>query len=74
MENVYLLTPNGDEYTKAETTFDALSDLADGTYYVVLEVLLSGNCDPNAPQNSYRYEDVFCLIVGENKAEITINP
>lgn len=74
VENVYLLTPNGDEYTKAETTFDALSDLADGTYYVVLEVLLSGNCDPDAPQNSYRYEDVFCLIVGENKAEITINP
>ncbi len=65
VENVYLLTPNADTYTKSETTFDALSNLADGTYYVVLEVLLSGNCDPDAPQNSYRYEDVFCLAVGE---------
>lgn len=63
VEKVYLLTPNDDTYTKSETTFDALSNLADGTYYVVLEVLLSGNCDPDAPQNSYRYEDVFCLVV-----------
>ena len=66
VEKVYLLTPNDDTYTKSETTFDALSNLADGTYYVVLEVLLSGNCDPNAPQNSYRYEDVFCLVVGDD--------
>ena len=66
VEKVYLLTPNDDTYTKSETTFDALSNLADGTYYVVLEVLLSGNCDPDAPQNSYRYEDVFCLVVGDD--------
>ena len=66
VENVYLLTPNGDTYAKSETTFDALSNLEDGTYYVVLEVLLSGNCDPDAPQNSYRYEDVFCLVVGDD--------
>ncbi len=65
VEKVYLLTPNGNEYTKTESTFDALSNLSDGTYYVVLEVLLSGNCDPDAPQHSYRYEDVFCLVVGE---------
>lgn len=67
VENVYLFTPNGDMYTKSVTTFDALSNLADGTYYVALNVLLSGNCDPDAPQNSYRYEDVFCLIVGEEE-------
>ena len=66
VEKVYLLTPNDDTYTKSETTFDALSNLADGTYYVVLEVLLSGNCDPDAPQNSYRYEDIFCLVVGDD--------
>ena len=64
VENVYLFTPNGDMYTKSVTTFDALSNLADGTYYVALNVLLSGNCDPDAPQNSYRYEDIFCLVVG----------
>ena len=68
VEKVYLLTPNDDTYTKSETTFDALSNLADGTYYVVLEVLLSGNCDPDAPQNSYRYEDVFRLVVGEEES------
>ncbi len=64
VENVFLYTPSGDGYTKSETSFDALSSLADRTYYVVLEVLLSGNCDPDAPQNSYRYEDIFCLVVG----------
>ena len=71
VEKVYLLTPNDDTYIKSETTFDALSNLADGTYYVVLEVLLSGNCDPDAPQNSYRYEDVFCLVVGEDDKPVT---
>ena len=71
-EKVYLLTPNDDTYIKSETTFDALSNLADGTYYVVLEVLLSGNCDPDAPQNSYRYEDVFCLVVGEDNEPVNI--
>ena len=71
VEKVYLLTPNDDTYTKSETTFDALSNLADGRHYVVLEVLLSGNCDPDAPQNSYRYEDVFCLVVGEDDKPAT---
>lgn len=65
VENVYLFTPNGETYTKSETSFDALSNLTDGTYYVAFEVLLSGNCDPDAPQNSYRYEDIFCLVVEE---------
>ena len=64
VENVYLLTPNGDTYAKSETTFDALSNLEYGTYYVAFEVLLSGNCDPDAPQNSSRYQDIFCLVVG----------
>lgn len=66
VENVFLYTPNGDGYTKSETTFDALSNLEDGTYYVAFDVLLSGNCDPEAPQNSYRYEDVFCLVVSND--------
>ncbi len=64
VEKVYLLTPDEDGYSKSATTFDALSNLEDGTYYVAFYVLLSGNCDPDAPQNSYRYEDVFCLVVG----------
>ena len=71
VEKVYLLTPNDDTYTKSGTTFDAISYHADGTYYVVIEVLLSGNCDPDAPQNSYRYEDVFCLVVGEDDKPVT---
>lgn len=66
VERVYLLTPNGDTYTKSRTTFDALSDLPDGTYYVALDVLLGGNCDPDAPQNSERYEDIFCFVVGDD--------
>ena len=70
VENVYLLTPNGDTYAKSETTFDALSNLEDGTYYVAFEVLLSGNCDPGAPQNSSRYQDIFCLVVGAEIGEI----
>ena len=71
VENVFLYTPNGDGYTKSETTFDALSKLEDGTYYVAFEVLLSGNCDPDAPQNSYRYQDIFCLVVGEDDKPVT---
>ena len=65
VEKVYLLTPNEDGYSKSETTFEALSNLENGTYYVAFNVLLSGNCDPEAPQNSSRYEDIFCLVVGE---------
>ncbi len=67
VENVLLLSYNGAEYVQEESSFDALSKLPDGTYYVVLDVLLSGNCDPDSPQNSYRYEDVFCLVVGKSK-------
>lgn len=73
VESVYLLTPNGDTYTKSKTTFEALSDLPDGTYYVALDVLLGGNCDPNAPQNSSRYEDIFCFVVGEEDQAVTSN-
>lgn len=65
VERVYLLTPNEDGYSKSEATFEALSNLENGTYYVAFNVLLSGNCDPEAPQNSSRYEDIFCLVVGE---------
>lgn len=72
VENVCLLTPNEDGYTKSETTFDALSNLENGTYYVAFNVLLSGNCDPDAPQNSYRYEDVFCLVVGEDNKPVNV--
>ena len=68
VEKVYLLASEGNQYTKTEITFDALSDISDGTYYVVMEVLLGGNCDPDAPQHSYRYEDVFCLVVGDVSA------
>ena len=64
IEKVYLLSSNGREYSKTESSFEELSKLKGGIYYVVLEVLLSGNCDPDSPQNSYRYEDVFRLIVG----------
>lgn len=71
VENVCLLTPNEDGYTKSENTFDALSNLEDGTYYVAFEVLLSGNCDPDAPQNSSRYQDIFCLVVGEDDKPAT---
>ncbi len=73
VEDVFLYTPSGEGYTETETTFDALSSLADGTYYVAFHVLLSGNCDPDAPQNSYRYEDVFCLVVGEGKQSVSSN-
>lgn len=63
VEGVYLLTPDGDTYTTSATTFDALANLPNGTYYVVFTALLGGNCDPYAPQHFYRYEDVFRLVV-----------
>lgn len=67
VENVYLLIPNGDGYTKTETTFDAFSSLDNGTYYVAFEVFLTGNCDPDTPQNSSCYQDIFCLVIEEQK-------
>lgn len=65
VDNVFLYTPSGDEYTESETTVDALSNLAEGTYFVAFEVLLGESCGPDAPRISYCYEDVFCLVVGE---------
>lgn len=63
VEHICLYTPSGDSFIITNTRFEELSDLADGTYYVVFDVGLYGNCDPDAPQNSYLYEDVFCLVV-----------
>lgn len=66
VENVILLTPTGDTYTSSQTTFEDLSDLPNGTYYVAFYVMLGGNCDSDEPQNSYGYQDIFCLIVDKN--------
>lgn len=63
VEAVYLYSPVGDTYAAKSTAWEALDTLPNGTYYVMLAVLLSGNCDPDAPQNSYRYEDFFRLVV-----------
>lgn len=63
IESVSLLAKDGDGFVRSGTTFDALSDLEQGTYYVVVYVLFSGNCDPDALQVSVRYEEVFRLEV-----------
>ena len=65
VERVSLLTEGKDGFTKRETTFEELSELEPGTYYVAAYVLFSGNCDPDAPQHASRYEDVFRLEVPE---------
>ncbi len=75
VEAVYLLSPAGDTYAFSKTTWEALATLPNGTYYVMLAVLLGGNCDPYAPQNFYRYEDVFRLVVDKpNNQEGVIYP
>ena len=63
VEAVYLYSPVGDTYVSKSTTWEALATLPGGTYYVMLAVLLGGNCNPDAPQNFYRYEDFFRLVV-----------
>lgn len=63
VEAVYLYSPVGDTYATKATTWEVLADLPSGTYYVMLAVLLGGNCNPEAPQNFYRYEDFFRLVV-----------
>ena len=65
IENTHLWTKEENGYTKQVITFEDISSLNKGVYFVSAEVLLSGNCDPDAPQNSYRYEDVFRLVVEE---------
>ena len=75
VEAVYLYSPVGDTYATKATTWEALANLPNGTYYVMLAVLLDGNCDPDTPQNSYRYEDFFRLVVDKpNNQEGVIYP
>lgn len=75
VEAVYLYSPVGDTYVSEATTWKALAGLPGGTYYVMLAVLLGGNCNPDAPQNFYRYEDFFRLVVNKtNNQEGVIYP
>jgi len=74
VEAVYLYSPVGDTYVSKSTAWEALADLPSGTYYVMLAVVLGGNCDPDAPQNSYRYEDFFRLVVDKADKNDTITP
>lgn len=75
VEAVYLYSPVGDTYVSKSTTWEALATLPGGTYYVMLAVLLGGNCNPDAPQNFYRYEDFFRLVVDKpNNQEGVIYP
>ena len=51
------------DWSERQTTLPELSKLGQGEYYIIMSVVLSGNCDPDAPQNKYCYEDIFKLIV-----------
>lgn len=51
------------DWSERRTTLPELSKLGQGEYYIIMSVVLSGNCDPDAPQNKYCYEDIFKLIV-----------
>lgn len=56
-----------------ETTWEEIEMLPAGRYYIVTQVLLSGNCDPDALQHSFCYEDLFCLVVEEPTHPAFIN-
>ncbi len=58
---VGLISKNGDAYVESETTFEALSHLSAGQYYVVMETLFT----TNGASSSYQYENIFCLEVKE---------
>lgn len=63
---VYLLDmTDRANYPITETTWEEIEMLPAGRYYIVTQVLLSGNCDPDALQHSFCYEDLFCLVVEE---------
>ena len=51
------------DWSERATTLPELEKLGHGEYYIIMSVVLSGNCDPDAPQNKYCYEDIFRLIV-----------
>lgn len=77
--NVYLLNMvDCKNDPMIETTWEEIQELNPGRYYVVTQVLLSGNCDLDAPQHSFCYEDLFCLVVEEKiyagSTEIVIEP
>lgn len=63
---VYLLDmTNRANYPMTETTWEEIEMLPPGIYYIATQVLLSGNCDPDALQHSFCYEDLFCLMVAD---------
>lgn len=51
------------DWSERQTTLSELEKLEPGEYYIIMSVVLSGNCDPEAAQNTYCYEDIFKLIV-----------
>lgn len=62
--HVYLLDMSDRKnYPMTETSWDEIEKLDPGRYHIVTRVLLSGNCDPDAPQHSICYEDLFCLVI-----------
>ena len=58
---VSFISKNGDAYVESETTFEALSNLSVGRYYVVMEVLFTDS----GTSSSYQYEYIFCLEISE---------
>lgn len=65
ISSVAIIDSAASEREKRTVTLEELSELPAGDYCVILTVLLSGNCDPDAPQSSTCYEDVFRLVVYE---------
>ena len=59
-------------YPKTETSWEAIDKLPPGQYFIVVQTVLSGNCDPDAPQHTYCYEDLFVLFVEDSEKEQTL--
>lgn len=54
-------------YPKTETSWEEIAELPEGQYFIVVQTILSGNCDPDALQNTYCYEDLFVLFVEDSE-------
>lgn len=65
---VYLIDMNDRTgYPRTCTSFEKLSKLPPGRYYVLTEVTAEKSCFPDVPKNRYGYEELFCLVIDSSQ-------
>lgn len=73
IEKIELIFKKDNEYVQKNTSFEMLSNLENGTYYVSMQVKCTEYGDDGDTDYTGLYEDIFCLEVYErHRGEIRI--